>query len=362
MGNSFLGPELHSFGLRLQYFHKRVPIMKSPRGKRWNAENILALGRSYQVAAVLAAAADLDLFDLLAKGPLTARDMARKRHCALRGMTILLDALAALELLRKTGESYALLPGSDAFLTSTGAQSVIRMLQHQSNCLRKWSQLAKAVKDGRPIESQPSVRGVKGDCAAFIGGMHNLGAPVADRILRLVRPLRFRKLLDVGGGSGTWTMAFLRACPSATAILFDLPPVIALARRRLTDAGLLPRVRLVAGDFYKSPLPSGADLVWVSAIVHQNSRAENRRFFAKIRHALEPGGRVVIRDILMRENRLQPVAGALFAVNMLVATPGGGTFTFAELREDLATAGLVDATVWRQDEGMHSLVAARKPA
>ena len=86
-------------------------------------------------------------------------------------------------------------------------------------------------------------------------------------------------------------------------------------------------------------LPAGADLAWVSAIVHQNSRAQNRALFAKVFAALAPGGRIAIRDILMEEDRTRPVAGALFAVNMLVATEGGGTFTFAELREDLEAAG-----------------------
>ena len=86
-------------------------------------------------------------------------------------------------------------------------------------------------------------------------------------------------------------------------------------------------------------LPPGADLAWVSAIVHQNTRAQNRALFTAVFEALTPGGRIAIRDILMEEDRTRPVAGALFAVNMLVATQGGGTFTLAELREDLVAAG-----------------------
>jgi len=82
---------------------------------------------------------------------------------------------------------------------------------------------------------------------------------------------------------------------------------------------------------------------------------------AKVFAALVPGGRIAIRDILMAESRTSPVAGALFAVNMLVATEGGGTFTFGELREDLESAGFVEASVLRKDEAMNSVVAAKRP-
>jgi ubiquinone/menaquinone biosynthesis C-methylase UbiE len=206
-----------------------------------------------------------------------------------------------------------------------------------------------------------SVRGEAGDEESFIGAMHNISAPNADHVIRAIRPLRFLHLLDLGGGSGTWTIAFLRACPSARATLFDLPSVIPLARRRLAAARLSGKVKLAAGDFMKDALPRGADLAWVSAIVHQNSRAQNRTLFSEVFRALVPGGRIAIRDILMEEDRTRPVAGALFAVNMLVATEGGGTFTFAELREDLEAAGFIQAAVLRADEAMNSIVVARKP-
>jgi predicted O-methyltransferase YrrM len=325
------------------------------------AEDILALGRSYQGAAVLAAAADLDLFSALAPAPLTAAVLARTLQCDLRALTILLDALVALQLVEKAGVNYALPAGLNAFLTSDGAQSILAMAQHQGHCLRNWAQLGRVVRTGRPAECMPGVRGKEGDQEAFIGAMHNVSAPNADQVIRAVQPLQFRHLLDIGGASGTWTIAFLHACPSAQATIFDLPHVIPMARKRLATAGLDQRVKLVAGDFMADALPAGADLAWVSAIVHQNSRAQNRALFTAVFKALVPGGRIAIRDILMEESRTQPVAGALFAVNMLVATEGGGTFTFPELREDLESAGFVDVTLARQDEAMNALIVARKP-
>ncbi len=336
--------------------------MKQSSKSHWTADDILALGRSYQGAAVLAAAADLGLFEALSKRPLKADKLAGRLNCDPRGLAILLDALAALGLVEKSGEAYALPPGLEALLTPNGSESVLAMAQHQGSCLRNWAQLAVVVKTGQPAQRLPSVRGETADQEALIGAMHNVSAPNAGQVIQAVHPLKFNHLLDIGGASGTWTSAFLKACPTATATLFDLPHVIPMARQQLMKAGLADRVRLVPGDFTTDPLPAGADLAWVSAIVHQNSRAQNRSLFAKVYAALVPGGRVAIRDLIMDESRTRPVAGALFAVNMLVATEGGGTFTFNELREDLEASGFVDASVVRQDETMNSVIAARKPA
>jgi precorrin-6B methylase 2 len=335
--------------------------MKSELPKAWTAEQILALGRSYQGAAVLAAAAELDLFSALSPAPRTAATLARNLRCDLRAFTVLLDALVALRLLGKSGVSYALPTGLDALLMPDGTQSVLAMAQHQAHCLRNWAQLARVVKTGRAAKRKPGIRGEEGAQEAFIGAMHNVSAPIAGEVIRALRPLRFRHVLDIGGASGTWTIAFLRACRSARATLFDLPHVIPMARRRLAAAGLAKRVKLAAGDFMRDELPTGADLAWVSAIVHQNSRAQNRFLFTKVFRALVPGGRLAIRDILMEEDRTLPVAGALFAVNMLVATEGGGTFTFAELREDLEAGGFTEVVLVRRDEAMNAIVVAKRP-
>jgi hypothetical protein len=148
--------------------------------------------------------------------------------------------------------------------------------------------------------------------------------------------------------------------PGAVATLFDLPAVIPMARQRVAEAGLEDRVTFAPGDFYVDPLPTGADFAWISAIVHQNSREQNQELFAKVHASLADGGQVMVRDIVMDESRTQPPAGAMFAVNMLVGTQSGGTFTFAELRDDLRAAGFADVTLVRRDEWMNSVVRAVK--
>ena len=146
--------------------------------------------------------------------------------------------------------------------------------------------------------------------------------------------------------------------PGARATIFDLPDAIEQARERIAQSGFGDRVDLVAGDFYDDPLPAGADLAWVSAIVHQHAREDSLALFAKVREALVPGGRIMIRDIVMESDRIEPPEGALFAVNMLVATASGGTFTMDEFREDLQAAGFCDVKLPVKDKWMNSVVEA----
>ena len=326
----------------------------------WSADEVLKLTRAYQDACVLAAAADLDLFEAIGADELPAQDVAARIRGAVRGTTILLDALAALELLAKVDDRYSVPPPLQSLLRPDHPQSVLAMVQHQANCMRRWSRLAQTVRDGEPPERTPSVRGEEQDTASFIEAMDVINRDAAAWLIDEIKPGPFTHLLDVGGGSGTWTIAWLAKDPAARATLFDLPNVIPLAEERLRAASLLDRVTLVGGDFDTDPLPAGADLAWVSAIVHQNSRAENRTLLEKVHAALVAGGRILIRDIVMDASRTKPRGGALFAVNMLAATPGGGTFTFAELAQDLEATGFTEAKQLREDEWMHAVVAARR--
>lgn len=329
-----------------------------------NGNAIMELVRGFQPACVVIAGAELDLFSILRARPAGAAQVARRIKGDLRAVTVLLDALAALGLLDKgPGEKpvYRVPALVAGVLAEGGPQSQVGMVRHQGNCLRRWDQLAGVVLSGKPAVRRPSVRGPGGDLASFIQAMHEVSGPMAVSLLENLGPLKLKHLLDLGGASGTWTIPFLRLNPRARGVIFDLPEVIPMARRTMKKAGLAARVRLVAGDYYHDDLPAGADLAWVSAIVHQNSRAQNRAMFAKVFEALATGGRILIRDIVMNPSRTRPAAGALFAVNMLTGTGGGGTFTFDELREDLSAAGFGKVKFLRRGEGMDSVVSATKP-
>jgi len=125
-----------------------------------------------------------------------------------------------------------------------------------------------------------------------------------------------------------------------------------MAEQRISEARMSGRVKLVAGGFLVGPLPRGAGLAWVSAIVHQSSRQENRQLFSTVADALNDDGQILIRNVLMDNSRTSPVAGALFAIKLLVATEAGGTHTYGELRNYPEASGFEDTTVLRRDEGI----------
>ncbi len=328
--------------------------------KQWTAQEVLDVARSFQPACVLTAAVSLDVFSQLHEKPMTAQALASKLGTDPRATTILLDALVALEFLTKQESNYSIPDNIAKLLSEKSANNVLPMVRHISNYLHRWARLSEVTQTGKPADCGPSIRGEAADQADFIAGMHNISEPIADEVIDKLQPLKFDHLLDIGGASGTWTIAFLRAVPEAKATLFDLPPVISMAEQRLAEAGLGDRVTLVPGDFYTDELPDGADMAWLGAICHQNSREQNRALFAKVHKALRDGGAVVIRDVVMDPSHTSPKGGALFAINMLVATEGGGTYTFDEYSNDLREAGFGKVILVHLDEFMNSLIRAEK--
>lgn len=324
-----------------------------------DGEQILEMMRAYQVPCLFAAAADLDLFEKLAPVSRTAAEVAAAAGCDLRAVTILLDALAAVGVIVKQDEQYSISPELAPFLCEAFPQSVMAMLRHQANCLRRWSRLPWTVHSGKPEYPGPSIRGEDADKASFIEAMHVVSRDVADELVQKIHPGSVRCVLDLGGASGSWTLAWLKAEPQSRAIIFDLPYVIPMARECFATSPFADRVELCAGDFYTDDLPKGADLAWVSAIIHQNSPDQNRALYRRIAAALEPQGWIYIRDIVMEPSRTAPVAGALFSVNMLSATEGGNSYCWTEIQEDLQSAGFADVQLVRRDEGMLSIVRAR---
>ncbi len=328
--------------------------------KSWTDEEIQNIARSFQPACVLIAGAELDVFSRLAHNPMMASALAREIKSNQRATTILLDALSAMGLLVKQDDKYRVPDSVKLLLSENSGENVLPMVRHLGNCLRRWAQLSLVTKTGTPAERTASVRGESADLAAFIGAMHNFSDPVAAEVVARLQPLQFTRLLDIGGASGTWTIAFLQAVTKATAIIFDLPSVIPIAKQRIADTKLGDRVSYSGGDFYTDDLPTGADLAWLGAICHQNSREQNRTLFSRIHKALENEGAVVIRDVVMDSSHTSPPGGAFFAVNMLVATEGGGTYTFEEYIEDLREAGFKDVELVYRDEFMNSLIKAKK--
>jgi hypothetical protein len=253
-------------------------------------ERLLEMGRAYQPACVILAAAELDLYGALTDGAKTAGQLAEAIGGDLRATTYLADALVALGLLEKNEGVYKAGPEALQMLTVGGSTSVVPMLRHQANCLRSWAQLAAVVRSGLPYDRPPSIEGESADRTSFIEAMNVASRAAAPRVVAAMGPPAFDHLLDVGCGPGTWTIAFLSSRPWSRATLLDLPEVLPITRSHIEAKGLIERVEFTAGDYLADEtLPRGADLAWVSAIAHQNSRQQNRELFAKLHAALVPG-------------------------------------------------------------------------
>jgi hypothetical protein len=321
-------------------------------------ETILNLARQFMESRILLTAVEMNIFTHLHETPSTARDLACRLHADLRGLTILLDALAAIGLLSKQADTYLCATGAAPFLTDKSLQSVLPMLRHVVHLWESWSNLTSKVK-GPGLTGHPA--SAADELHNFIGAMHVAGTPLAQKIVADIQPGEARNLIDVGGASGTYIIAFLQAAPEMKATLFDRPTVIPIARERLTETGMQDRVRLVAGNFHEDELPGGHDLALISAIIHENSPAENVGLFRKVQGALVPGGRLIIRDHVMEPDRTRPKDGAIFAINMLVNTAGGSTYTFAEISNWLMQAGFVNVRLLKDGEHMDALVEAFKP-
>ncbi len=328
--------------------------------RTWSSDQVGDLMRAFQKAAILGAGAELDVFGQLGAGPLAADELAGRIGGDLRATRILADALTAMGLLGKQDGRYSLAPGVGDALTEGGSHKVLGMTRHQAVMMRRWAQLANVVKAGKPPARQPSTRGADGDERSFIEAMAEISAPNAGSLIESLGELEFSCVLDVGGASGTYAAAFLNRYPRSRGIIFDLPTVIPMAIERMTGAGLKDRVDFVGGDMLSDPLPGGSDLIWISAIIHMLSRDDSRLLYRKSYDALPAGGQVLVRDIVMDDAHLQPPSGAIFAINMLTGTAGGGTYSLSEIRSDLESAGFQDVRQLRQDAWMDSVVAAKK--
>ena len=149
-----------------------------------------------------------------------------------------------------------------------------------------------------------------------------------------------KRMLDVGGGSAAFSMEFVKRNPAINAVVLDLPYVIPLTKRYVTEAGLTDKFNFLEGDYLTSDFEGSYDLILLSAIVHINNYEQNKMLIKKCADALNKNGMIIISDFVMNDDRTKPFHGALFALNMLVGTANGDTYTEKEIREWFESAGL----------------------
>jgi ribosomal protein L11 methylase PrmA len=326
-----------------------------------HADGILERTRAFMTSRIILSAAELGIFTRLARKPDSADSLAEKLGADKKALTRLLDALVANELMDKQNGVYQSTHQA-ARLSADHPETVLPMVLHMAEVWNSWSKLTEVVQKGQKRDLVAMTDKGPGPLAAFIGAMHVAGRQMAAEFASDQDLQPYRKLLDIGGASGTYTIAFLKQAPGLSAVIFDLPRVIPMAEARLREENMEHRAEVRAGDYNTDAMPQGCDLALLSAIIHQNSPEQNRSLYARICQALEPGGALLIRDHIMEEDRTRPPGGAVFALNMLVNTRGGDTYTFSEVRADLLQAGFSDVHMVRTGRNMDCVVQAVKPS
>jgi SAM-dependent methyltransferase len=297
--------------------------------------------RGYQPSRILLTAVELDVFTAVDRSgaPAKVEQLASELKTDPRATEALLDALVALGLLTKRKGAFENAPVAKRFLVAGSSDDATTALRHNLSLWATWSTLTECVRAGHAVRIR-EMRD-RGDdwTVPFIAAMHRNAAFRAPLVVKAVGAEGVKRLLDVGGGSGAYSIAFASANPALQAEVFDLPTVLPIAEKHIAEAGLAARVRTRAGDLRTDGLGSDHDLVLLSAICHMLSPDENRDLLRRAARALRAGGRVVIQDHVMNAEKTEPRSGALFAINMLVGTAGGGSYSEEEYASWLREAG-----------------------
>ena len=306
-----------------------------------SARSIMDMVFPFQRSRVLLTAYELDLFTVLGDESKSSDVVAKALGTGERATNRLMNALCAIGLLEKKKGLFSNTPLASQFLVK-GKSGFMAGLMHSVHLWDTWSTLTQAVRHGKSVVGRHANERGEEWLAAFIAAMHQRACQQASGMIALLDLSSVSCVLDVGGGSGAYSMAFVRAKEGIRATVFDLPNVIFLARDYIEKEGLSDKVETAAGDYKSDKLGSGFDLVFLSAIIHSNSFEENQKLIRKASEALNPHGQMVVQDFVMDEDRTTPAFGALFALNMLVATESGDTYTESEIRTWMEEAGLAD--------------------
>ncbi|MEW6740004.1 MAG: methyltransferase [Nitrospirota bacterium] len=291
------------------------------------AKELRKLWGGFWSARVLLTANNFGVFDYL-KSPKTAIEIAKLLKTDSRATEILLDALAGLGLLKKSGNKYKNTPTANRFLIKESPYYHGDIIKHADTLWKNWSGLDEIIKTGRPNRSAH-------DHEAFIKGMHNIASLKAKDVIKAIDLKGVRKALDLGGGPGTYSIEMAKKGLSVT--LFDLPETIKIAKE-IIKKSKAKDIDFIEGDFISDDIGNGYDLIFISQVLHAYSEKSCMSLIKKSKAALNPNGRIVIQEFYIDKNRTTPPQSALFSVNMLVNTYGR-CYPPSEIKQWLTKAG-----------------------
>jgi len=297
--------------------------------------------RGYMPSRCLLTALELDIFTAVGDGA-TAEQIGTKVHANARAAGMLLNALVALGLLSKSGDDYKNTPESARFFVQGSKDNHRNGLLHTANIWHRWSTLTDAVRSGTriPIGRDDNPEWTR----SFIAGMQRNAKDRAPLVVKALGTTGVRRILDLGGGSGAYSIAFAKACPDVQCEILDVPEVVPLTTEYVSQAGVSAQVRLRPGDMLEDEFGSGYDVIMLNAICHMFSEEQNRDIFRRAHRALAPKGRLVVQDFILNPDKTGPQHAALFSLNMLVSTDSGASYSELEYTRWMKDAGFTEVS------------------
>ncbi len=319
----------------------------------------------YAPPLIIDSACRYKLFDRLEAGPQTADQLAEAAGVPVRGVRAIANALAGIDLLAKDSAGrYSLTPESATYLVSTKPAYLGRLIHHNSmQILPRWMRLPEIIEHGQPTGGVNHEEGGAGFFQELVEDLFPLSYPAAQALaaeLRIADAQAPVSVLDLAAGSGVWSIALAQASPLVRATAVDWPTVLEVTRRVTARFKVQDRFTFVEGDLGLADFGAGHHVATLGHILHSEGEARSKELLGKTYAALAPGGTIAIQEFLVDPERAKASLGLIFAVNMLVATDQGDTFSFDEIAAWLKEAGFVNIRTLASP-GPSPLILATKP-
>ena len=337
---------------------------KDSQEKHVSPQRIMDTASAFYDSCILFAASDLGIFaSLSAVERADAAAIAGMCGLDLRAARLLMDACAALGLLSKEGDSYSNTPETAAFLVPGSPSDLSQAIRYNRDVYAAWGRLGEFMRTGKPVERPEIHLGEDPErTRTFVLSMHSRARGIGRAVLPFLNLAGRKKLLDVGGGPGTYSMLIAQTYPEIKCTVLDLPEVVRVADELILVEKMQDRVKTLAGDYRALAFPGQNDVVILFGVLHQEAEDSITSLFKKAYDAMVPGGIISVLDMMTDATRTRPKFSALFAVNMALTAQHGWVFSDQDLKSWLAEAGFADFSCRPLPPPMpHWLASARKP-
>jgi hypothetical protein len=328
---------------------------------RLDTTRLQKIAQAYWESAALMAAVELEVFTAIAHGHDTIGAAARAVGISARNAERLLTALTAMTLLERDGARFANAPDVQRFLVKDGERYAGPWILFTKPRWEAFGKLAEHLRRREEHHLGQYTDFTEDDARRYHAATYSIGRGAARLFSRSVDLTGRKLLLDLGGGSGAYSIVATETFPGLKAIVLDLPPVAVVAREYIERNGAADRVSALAGDFTTTDFPQGADVVVMASNLPQYEPDLIRLVVGKAFAAMAPGGEMHLIGETLHDDRRGPLSAALWGLNEAVQGSTGLAHTEGEVKGYLQGAGFTDVAVHPFVPGVLSRVTGRKP-